>query len=653
MTQAKLSPLNQRELRKLILSIEANANRLDLLLAICDDRNLQSDLIQQYETELNQRGFATYQTRLELKQPSLKATLAALAEQEPGLQAGERSVVTVVGGADLLGVRLTEATSEQEKFFFSLQWTREALREFHFPVVMWLSDAVATELSQQAQDFWSWRSGVFEFEPEPRFVATPERMSEQVTRQPLDDEIRQTGSVETLKQQIAALTQQNPQSPLLVTLYNDLGDAHRQRYAHEQALQSYKQALNLAQTLKDKAGQARSRYNLGLSLYHSGRCEQAIDFYQQSLGTYREIGDRNGEANSLNNLGNAYWSLGQYRQAIDFYQQSLAIRREIDSHYGEAISLSNLGNAYESLGQYPQAIDFCQQSLAIQREIGDRNGEAISLNNLGSAYQSLGQYPQAIDFYQQSLGIQRQIGDRNGEARSLNNLGNAYRSLGQYQRAIDFCQQSLVIQREIGDRNGEARSLNNLGIANQALGQYPQAIDFCQQSLVIQREIGDRNGEARSLGNLGIANQALGQYQRAIDFCQQQYEITSEIGDRHGEANSLFNKGLALARLDYHYEALQSFQQALAIYEDLKLDHMVEKCQKAIAERNQIIAAQRRTAPAIGVEKNKNDWWEKSQPVPQRQAVSRPARQGLSRWQRWGLWFAVGVAIVLVILWLR
>jgi hypothetical protein len=239
MIQAALNQLNQRELRKLILSIQANANRLDLFLAICDDRNLQEKLIQQYEAELNQQGFATYRTRLELKQPSLKATLAALVEREPGLQAGEKAVVTVLGGTDLLGVRLTQETSEQEKFFFSLQWTREALREFQFPVVVWLSNAVATRLSQQAQDFWSWRSGVFEFGAEPGAALPPERLLERASPLPLDAETKQAGSIPDLQQQIAELKQQNPQSPLLVTLYNDLGNAYEQGYAYEPALDQW------------------------------------------------------------------------------------------------------------------------------------------------------------------------------------------------------------------------------------------------------------------------------------------------------------------------------------------------------------------------------------------------------------------------------
>jgi tetratricopeptide (TPR) repeat protein len=382
-----------------------------------------------------------------------------------------------------------------------------------------------------------------------------------------------------------------------------------------------------------------------------GYYQRLVDLYSQLHTEWQPTPtQQQNYAAVCNNLGAAYQSLGQYQQAIYFHQQSLAIQREIGDRNGEADSLGNLGSAYRSLGQYQQAIDFHQQSLAIQREIGDRNGEAASLGNLGNAYQSLGQYQQAIDFHQQSLAIQREIGDRSGEAASLGNLGNAYQSLGQYQQAIDFQQQSLAIQREIGDRSGEAASLGHLGSAYWSLGQYQQAIDFHQQSLAIQREIGDRGGEANSLGNLGNAYQSLGQYQQAIDFLQQSLAITREIGARWGEAASLFNMGIALARLDQHYESLQSYQQALAIYEELKLDHMVERCKTAIAERNRIIAVQPRKAPSIGEKKrNDDDWYAKSLPTPRKPPAPPASRQT----QNWWLWFGVGLAIVLLIWWLK
>jgi hypothetical protein len=99
---------------------------------------------------------------------------------------------------------------------------------------------------------------------------------------------------------------------------------------------------------------------------------------------------------------------------------------------------------------------------------------------------------------------------------------------------------------------------------------------------------------------------------------------------------------------------LQSYKQALAIYEALGLDHRVEECKTAIAERNKIIAMQRRTAPSIGEPKpSQNDWCEKSLPTSSKPSAPRSARLSLTRWQQWGLWLLVGLAIVLIVWWLR
>ncbi|WP_228052276.1 tetratricopeptide repeat protein [Nodosilinea sp. LEGE 07298] len=541
MPPADLSPLNDREYRKLLLTLTLNSQQLDLLVAITDDRNLQDQLITAYEAYLKAQGIAPLRARLDPKRPSLRATLEVLVAQTPALQNREPAVVTVLNAGELLGVRLSDEKSEQEKFFFSLQWTREALRNFAFPIVLWLPDAVATRMAQQAPDFWSWRGGVFEFVAEARM---PERgeMVLMPSREMTEEREQSPVATDDLQQQITQLEQTSPESPLLITLYNNLGEAYASQYDYKQALELYEKALTLAKAKSDPAGEARSLRNLGDALRECGRPFQAVDYYQQALGKYRELGDRQGEEEALNRLG----------------------------------------LACQALGQYPQAIEYHQQTLAIARGIGDRQGEAASLGNLGNAYRLLGQYPQAIEYYQQQLAIAREIGDRQGKANSLGGLGIAYYSLGQYPQAIEYLQQTLAIAREISDRQCEANSLGGLGIAYYFLGQYPQAVEYHQQTLAIAREIGDRLGEANSLGNLGCAYDSLGQYQQAIDYHQQQLAIAREISDRHGEANSLFNLGSTLDRVDKKWDARQSYEAAKALYQDMGSQQDVADCDKAI-----------------------------------------------------------------------
>jgi tetratricopeptide (TPR) repeat protein len=219
----------------------------------------------------------------------------------------------------------------------------------------------------------------------------------------------------------------------------------------------------------------------------------------------------------------------------------------------------------------------------------------------------------------------------------------------QYQLAIDFYQQSLEIQREIGDRQDEAASLGNLGNAYESLGEYQRAIDFQQQSLEIRREIGDRQGEANSLGNLGNTYQSLGEYQRAIDFYQQSLEIQREIGDRNGEANSLFNQAGTLAKYKpRRFEALGQFKQSRAIYAELKLDYLVDKCDEAIYKFEGIIATeQHQSAPPIGDYRPLEDWVKRSL------ADNSTSRSASPQKIHWAVWFGVGVGVCFLLFLLR
>jgi hypothetical protein len=61
---------DQRQYERLMTSLEASQGKLDLLIAVCDDRNLQAEIIQQYEQELREQGVQPFQVFLTL--PDLK-----------------------------------------------------------------------------------------------------------------------------------------------------------------------------------------------------------------------------------------------------------------------------------------------------------------------------------------------------------------------------------------------------------------------------------------------------------------------------------------------------------------------------------------------------------------------------------------------------
>jgi tetratricopeptide (TPR) repeat protein len=492
---------NEAVYEELVTVIEANQGVLALLIAVCDDLNLRDGIIQRYEQEL-QPAFQPYRLQLAQAEPSLRAALVAWAEQQD--QPSPAAVLTVTGAENLLWFKLEEddPRTEIEKFFGYLQWGREGLREFPYPIVLWITQRILKDLSLKAPDFWSWRKGVFRF------------VSDAVTdRSSLDHDglLSQKQTIisdsfllplKDLQELIATIEQrEGPEAPLLGTLYSRLAQVYRNRVEQGKA-EDLQKERDLVIANYEKAIAIQTKQNQGSS---------AI-------------------VTTLINLGRFYFFQGYFQDVISVFQQSLKISQEINDRIGEAASLSGLGNAAYVSGRYPEAIAFYEKSLQIQRELGDRTGEAASLLGLGNAAYVSGRYPEAIAFYEKSLQIQRELGDRTGEASCLDNMGNVAVGIKRYSEAIIYYKQALQIQRELGDRYGEANSLGNLGIVYKALEQYSEAITFYEQSLQINHEIGDYYGEAILWFNLGSILVKVNQISDALEAYYNARQLYTDTG---------------------------------------------------------------------------------------------------------------------------
>ena len=139
----------------LISLIENSQGRLAPIIVACDDWLLRQRIIEQYETEARQAQIQPYRVRLG-QEPSVRAALAKLKDEHEYLQQGREAVFTITGAEVLLRITLKpeDEQSELDKFFGYLQWTREGLREFRYPIVLWVTYRILQDMSRRAPDFW-------------------------------------------------------------------------------------------------------------------------------------------------------------------------------------------------------------------------------------------------------------------------------------------------------------------------------------------------------------------------------------------------------------------------------------------------------------------------------------------------------------------
>ncbi|MBD2486217.1 tetratricopeptide repeat protein [Aulosira sp. FACHB-615] len=587
----------------LVVSIDAKANRLNLLIGVCDDASFRDEIIAQYEAELEPQ-IRCFRTTLARGEPSLRAAVAKLVESEEYLQQHNPAVISVTGAEQLHFLKLGEERSEQEIFFGYLQWTREGLREFYFAIVLWVTNQILVELIKKAPDFWSWRNGVFRFvsrrkntvsarELEPiRFAFTSNELSG------FDDENEYLLPIEDLQGFIQDLEQRGVKDTTLATLYFSLGDIYRKRLERSESLDYKKEQelgikyLNKAVELQKELGLekdlASSLNNLAFFYRSQGRYSEAEPLYIQALALRRKLlGEEHPDvATSLNNLAGLYCSQGRYSEAEPLYIQALALRRTLlgEEHPDVATSLNNLAGLYESQGRYSEAEPLYIQDLALSRKLlGEEHPDvATSLNNLAFLYKSQGRYSEAEPLYIQALALKRKLlGEEHPDvATSLNNLAGLYRSQGRYSEAEPLYIQALALRRTLlGEEHPSvATSLNNLALLYESQGRYSEAEPLYIQDLALSRKLlGEEHPDvASSINNLASLYRSQGRYSEAEPLYVQALALRRKLlGEEHPDVAQSLNNLASLYESQGRYsEAEPLYIQALDILEKrLGIDH--------------------------------------------------------------------------------
>ena len=541
---------------RLMTVIETSQGRLGILIAVVDERRLREQIIQSYEQEARQAQIEPY--RIELgRGGSLRGKLAELREAHPHLQEGGAAVITVTGAELLLRFNL-RAEDEQktplEEFFGYLQWTREGMREFPYPIVLWLNHRLLKEISFKAPDFWSWRKGVFWFSEE---FAKPLEVT--IKNHSINGQLQIAQQYNTqeflpplmeLQQTIAELEATEPDSPNLANLYESLGDIYEQQIKQEQSpnpqqnasqgFYAFRQAISRYYNQADYSSQSIALLKLGNFLSNQSLFADALDIYQEMLIIARQMRNHWNEGIALGSLGNAYYSLDQFDQAVASYNEAIKITPD---NYD---AWNNRGVTLAKLGSYEESISSFDKILAIKPDYYQAwNNRGIALRNLGFYEESISSFDKVLviqpDYYQAwSLRgiVLRSLGRYEEAITSLNKAleikpdyyeGWDSRSillvdLGQYEEAIICCKKSLQIKPD----NHKAWKLQ--GFVLRILGRYKEAISSFDKALEIYREIGLRKDEADTLKQLAEARQALGDLDLARQYCQQALVLAIELG---------------------------------------------------------------------------------------------------------------------------
>ena len=411
-----LNEKNEDEYDRLIVSLEAGLGTLQILLAVCDNTALRQEVIQRYEAELE--GVRSYRLALNPDEPSL---LQALIDGK--IDKNIQAIATVLG-AEKLNYLGASNREKLDSFLGYLQWTREALRGYPLPIVLWLPSALLVDIAKKAPDFWSWRSGgTFTFGFAKLDFPISDAAGKDPIFKPIDNPQKSSSvlSVRQLEDSLAeALITWGEDSANIEPIYTQLGRTYAERVWTGET-ENLNREIELAETYLNKAIALQKRFkreydltfslsNLGYMYSRLGDWNKAESLYRQCLAIETELGDRAGMASSWGLLGDIERNRGNLDAAESLYRQSLQLRTELGDRVGMASIWGVLGDIERNRGNWDASESLYRQSLELRTELGDRASMAMVSFDFALLEKQRGNLTLAQQYYDQSKTLYQQLG---------------------------------------------------------------------------------------------------------------------------------------------------------------------------------------------------------------------------------------------------
>lgn len=405
-------------------------------------------------------------------------------------------------------------------------------------------------------------------------------------------------------------------------VYESLGDVYRLIGQYEQALTSYRAALDarpptpahiadirrkIAKTWElqgryeeamnyldltkaslegehETLEMARIYSDMGWIARRRGEYEESLRLCAQGLEIVHRLPEtqdtRQVLAELQHTLGTTYWRMGDYERAIAHIQACIEVRESLGDLYGMSRSYNNLAVVYGSRGDFDLAAQYIRKSLEIGQRIGNAYGTAMCYANLGVVDYTLGNYRRAVEHYERSLAIRQEIGDTQGIADLYNNLGEVHYALGNHREAIYYLQEAIRLFTELGDKATLVEAHKLLAEVELELGDIAHAREHCTRSLALAQEIANQEYEGILQRVLGLISRAGGQDDETIEHLRRSVEILATTGNRLELGRSYYELGLMLKKTGRGGQA--ELERAAQIFDELGIEGEAEKARAAM-----------------------------------------------------------------------
>lgn len=199
----------------------------------------------------------------------------------------------------------------------------------------------------------------------------------------------------------AILAQQTDEKGRLDTLV-DMGVEVRSIDV-EHALKMAEEIIQRSRTVAYARGIGRGLNLKGSCYWLMGEYEDGLKILKDALHIAERIKDIGLEARVLHNFGNIYRDMGDLANALTHFEKALINNEEIGDEFAQSVILTSISNLLYDLNDYDSALAYALKCLPIFERAHNRTSLINVHNTLGNIYFKKEQFVEALHYFHENL----------------------------------------------------------------------------------------------------------------------------------------------------------------------------------------------------------------------------------------------------------
>ncbi|MFY8275535.1 ATP-binding protein [Pseudoalteromonas sp. SSDWG2] len=376
----------------------------------------------------------------------------------------------------------------------------------------------------------------------------------------------------TLAQQVKAT---NSRLELLVFIAQTYFDQNELK----KATRYFLQAEQLAASLNLPKEQARYAKMQGIAHFYRGYYHNAVESYKRALSIFESLGEVVEMAHVLNNIGLAYTDAELMENAIVNYEQAKAIYVVHGTEQDKADIAHNIAAAYIKSGRFEAALELYNSVMEVYERINDIQGLAQLYGNLGVIYLNLGQTTEAEQAILYALTLLSQTNDTISVINSKTNLAKVYFDTQKYQAALDVLGEIEQLSEQLDNKVSAVAAITIKAKVLYAKGDYEGARKAISRAHALEKEIfAVQKATASDEPNLYLVELLLA-------AAQGESAYAAKLHDQYeSEQNALRNAAISSRLNDFYakYNNDQLQQQLDTLKQQRNIERLAAQQRKAL-----------------------------------------------------------------------